>query len=786
MQNNFVKLGQMIFLHSCSIWLILLFALNIVQSNNVAAMECPETLMKLNTRCHHSQVPVPFAFTCGDIPVNYCHDVENLLEPNISTKVYLDGHRIFDRRLKDDCWNVTTTYIKSGHWQIELDRIENVYVVLIRSLGLNRNESNGFQVTVSRRLSTNRSESIRCHDSEYFDGYHTFLCYQSGDKALTSNYRPGYDAKFVDIFGDIYVDDSCDFSNIVKVYSYPIRVCGIPEAHQNQSIMPKAHYYLVGQEVIYNCSDDAHILIGDPIRICQHNGLWSGKTPICIQVNNVQPQTRFVRFMENAEFYWPAKSLAKATRIDENEMITYGFETEYCLKYILLEYHSELSERTDILIYTTSMDGYRHVWTANDTFGDYANKQYFLPGNDQSFICCLNVTIQRHKDKPSQGILKRSEFVYHIEAVGYHRRNGDCLKPHLFPNVKFSIHQNHTVENGVTVKLECNKGFRQRNDDPPEIQCDNGSWKGIVPICDIENCPQPNSRRHSSWKYLENQHLKYHRAEYECHSGFELKGHNTSTCNDGKWTTPPPKCKVTFCPNVAIPPNMFCMLNRRNEFYDVTGNGTSFHHGISLVCYCQPGFRVTGNRTIHCSNQQWTSELPKCQEILCENPPFSIRSGGNQSLVEQRYWKTGSHNFSCPEKMTIKGLHGRTSVELTCWENGEWEDTELFECIEQGNNTLGCAEIAGIVVGVVLAVVLTLVAYVIIKRFRKKVKETRKVNESKRNLTIAEDGNNASYISFSCEMDDNVALVGEVSKLIYPTYDPQCTESNESEIDVIT
>lgn len=62
-----------------------------------------------------------------------------------------------------------------------------------------------------------------------------------------------------------------------------VRVCGIPEAHQNQSIMPKAHYYLVGQEVIYNCSDDAHILIGDPIRICQHNGLWSGKTPLCIQ-----------------------------------------------------------------------------------------------------------------------------------------------------------------------------------------------------------------------------------------------------------------------------------------------------------------------------------------------------------------------------------------------------------------------------------------------------------------------------------------------------------------------
>lgn len=35
--------------------------------------------------------------------------------------------------------------------------------------------------------------------------------------------------------------------------------------------------------------------------------------------------------MENAEFYWPARNLAKAKRPDENEMITYGFETEYCL-----------------------------------------------------------------------------------------------------------------------------------------------------------------------------------------------------------------------------------------------------------------------------------------------------------------------------------------------------------------------------------------------------------------------------------------------------------------------
>ena len=44
--------------------------------------------------------------------------------------------------------------------------------------------------------------------------------------------------------------------------------------------------------------------------------------------------------MGKAETYWPANSLAKAKRIDENEMVTYSFEVEYCIKRLLLEYHS--------------------------------------------------------------------------------------------------------------------------------------------------------------------------------------------------------------------------------------------------------------------------------------------------------------------------------------------------------------------------------------------------------------------------------------------------------------
>ena len=57
-------------------------------------------------------------------------------------------------------------------------------------------------------------------------------------------------------------------------------------------------------------------------------------------MHSFQPQTQLIHLKGNTESYWPANSLAKATRIDEKEMITYSFEAEYCIIRILLEYHS--------------------------------------------------------------------------------------------------------------------------------------------------------------------------------------------------------------------------------------------------------------------------------------------------------------------------------------------------------------------------------------------------------------------------------------------------------------
>ena len=81
----------------------------------------------------------------------------------------------------------------------------------------------------------------------------------------------------------------------------------------------------------------------------------------------------------------------------------------------------ELSERTNIKLYTTSIDGTRHFWAANGSFGEYASKQYHFSNAYKKFVCAHNVTIQRYKDLPLRNIYKRLEFLYELQIAGYRR-----------------------------------------------------------------------------------------------------------------------------------------------------------------------------------------------------------------------------------------------------------------------------------------------------------------------------------------------------------------------------
>lgn len=73
----------------------------------------------------------------------------------------------------------------------------------------------------------------------------------------------------------------------------------------------------------------------------------------------------------------------------------------------------------------------------------------------------------------------------HFPDFGVADQGYDCLRPNLLPNVKFAVDQNHTIETGTTVSLECSKGFQLKAGhlDQAEIHCSKGLWNGTIPTC---------------------------------------------------------------------------------------------------------------------------------------------------------------------------------------------------------------------------------------------------------------------------------------------------------------
>lgn len=58
---------------------------------------------------------------------------ENLLD--VSSKVFVNSQRFFDKQLYKDFLNNSSPYVESGRWEVKLKRMQSVYSVLIRTLG---------------------------------------------------------------------------------------------------------------------------------------------------------------------------------------------------------------------------------------------------------------------------------------------------------------------------------------------------------------------------------------------------------------------------------------------------------------------------------------------------------------------------------------------------------------------------------------------------------------------------------------------------------------------------
>eukprot|EP00117_Sycon_ciliatum_P009948 scpid42064/ scgid2596/ CUB and sushi domain-containing protein 3; CUB and sushi multiple domains protein 3 len=138
-------------------------------------------------------------------------------------------------------------------------------------------------------------------------------------------------------------------------------------------------------------------------------------------------------------------------------------------------------------------------------------------------------------------------------------------------------------------------------------------------------------------------------ANFSCNTGYTLRGNVSITCTSQGWSAPVPNCDL--CADLGAPANG----SRTLEGGDVN----------ETVTYtCDKGFVLVGEPDATCTRQgNWTSSLPTCKVVTCEDPG----TPGNGSRKVDRTEYNGTVVYNCDEGFALVG-----QGVAVCMEDGNW------------------------------------------------------------------------------------------------------------------
>ncbi|KAF7253689.1 Complement receptor type 2 [Varanus komodoensis] len=243
------------------------------------------------------------------------------------------------------------------------------------------------------------------------------------------------------------------------------------------------------------------------------------------------------------------------------------------------------------------------------------------------------------------------------------RRIAGCVTPEV---------QNGRVmlsEEEGTITIQCNPGCILKGNHT--IQCTlDGTWDSPLPTCvgDVQCQPPPfiQNGGHSS-----QQAAVFTRGmvvTYTCDSGYNLTGEKTIYCTDlGTWSFPAPRCEVVQC---QLPPPV------QNGAHSNQGTAV-FTRGMSVKYACEPGYTLTGEATIYCSDfGTWSPAPPRCAVMHCPLP--SRITHGKYIGEDFRYGQ--SVIYICDAGYSLVGEHSVTCI-LEGSNSVRW--SELPKCKEK-------------------------------------------------------------------------------------------------------
>ncbi|GAA6216651.1 membrane cofactor protein-like isoform X9 [Lates japonicus] len=215
---------------------------------------------------------------------------------------------------------------------------------------------------------------------------------------------------------------------------------------------------------------------------------------------------------------------------------------------------------------------------------------------------------------------------------------------------------------GDTAVIICDQGYQlvgQR-----QLTCGKDAWEGRLPRCEAVTCRPPPMIEHGNYDPKKEEYYEYGEVvQYSCQNLYTLNGSKSLTCSEnGNFMPDPPQCILVECEDPKI-----------ENAVRIEGPPPPYRHKYAVTYQCKSGYNMIGKGTLVCGiNGRWSSELPQCQSVECEDP--TIENAVRIEGPPPPYRPQATVTYQCKSGYNMIG-----KGTLVCGINGRWS-SELPQC----------------------------------------------------------------------------------------------------------
>ncbi|XP_069557700.1 sushi domain-containing protein 1 isoform X1 [Brachyistius frenatus] len=473
--------------------------------------------------------------------------------------------------------------------------------------------------------------------------------------------------------------------------------CGRP-ASEEDAVLLSVTGTTYGSVATLACDDGFVWRSGDNSSVCGADGLWTGRSLVCEEVDCGSPPA-----LPHSHMLWNKSSRMDAEVVYEcnsgyhnvgkgnGSVCTAAgrWERPSVLCQEILCGNPPLIESTEQVWNNESTPGSTVLYVCKDGFYNEGgrnvsicneNGRWTLPTLSCKEVVCGDPPLLPHTGQVWNGSsTPGSTMTYYCNTGFYHSEgsnvslctiNGywtktdisckevDCGEPLHFPNSVTLWDKLSTV--GSQVVYKCNPGYLNVGGGNLSVCAASGEWHGASLLCQEINCREPVFKPHSKMRWDGTSHVGSV-VYYQCEGGFHARGlRNFSVCGEnGLWEDIDLWCEEISCgPPLTLP--------RTNLLWDRTSTP-----GSVVLYECADGFyQESGNNMSTCSlSGEWGEISVQCK-AKCGPAPFL----SNSEVV----W----HNRSIVIHRCVAGHHSWRGTNVSvCGGSGTWLEATL-RCIE--------------------------------------------------------------------------------------------------------